>query len=172
MVLIDFTTGDYEVTDALSSIPGVSAFDNTLTNLRADFDTLGNSYVYGLTNMIGTKSIGYNVGYVMGLSNDLTYRQTNFYSDTPSVEDTYSDLMITSTTVYDAYLTEDYPYMDELDIDVDATIDSYAMTDIIDHSKFWTYEMEECQPPSSFINDTSYAFYELVISNMADKLSS
>ena len=45
--------------------------------------------------MIGTQSIGYNVGYVMWLGNNLNYRQTNFYSDTPSIEDTYSDIEIT-----------------------------------------------------------------------------
>ena len=38
LLMIDFSTGDYTKTDALEAIPGVSAFDNTLTNLRADFD--------------------------------------------------------------------------------------------------------------------------------------
>ena len=83
--------------------------------------------MYGLTNTIASTSIGYNVGFVMTIVNNINYRKNNFFKSAASETGSYTDLGVAmDPNVVDS------PDEADLDPDVGSTqVEAIHLADIL-----------------------------------------
>ena len=90
--------------------------------------------MYGLSNTIASTSIGYNVGFVMHLGNDLNYRKNNFFESEALETNSYTDLgVVMNPNVIDV------PDEVELNPDASTQVETTDLATILDWEKSWTY---------------------------------
>ena len=166
LIDINIDTGSYTTYTALSIIPGAS-FDNMATQPLAFIDRYSTPFVFGMTNQVRNKVVGFNVGYLVRLSDDFTKRQNVFWSDNTSTG-SYTSTQSTASTISTHTIAEEYPWADQ-GIDAATASGPLPMKDRTSKS-WWTHQLSECQSAPHVVRK-SYAWDDIVLDSMEDYIS-